>query len=170
MDALGGASSALRVSDDPAHGVAGRDGPRARELFAGFQGDVGDLARSGVDLIERAVRVRIDLDRIDIARPGRLDARRAIGLVDAGVWVGRLGVRSPCTGERLELARQGEQLRQFDDLHRLGRVRLQDGLLRRVVVGISGGFQAVAQAASETEASNRVPSVAMRISRAPLTS
>ena len=83
VDALGGARAALGVADDPAHGVAGGDRAGADELLAGFERDVGDFARRGIDLIERAVGEGIDLDGVDIAGAGRLHARRAIGLVDA---------------------------------------------------------------------------------------
>ena len=54
VDLFGGAGSALGVADDPAHGIAGGDGARAGELLAGLKRDVGDLARRGIDLIERA--------------------------------------------------------------------------------------------------------------------
>ena len=64
---LVGAGAALGVADDPAHGVAGGDRAGADELLALLQGDVGDLARGGVDLIERAWRIRIDLHRVDEA-------------------------------------------------------------------------------------------------------
>ena len=98
---LARARAALGVADDPAHGVAGRDRTRADELLARLERDVGDLARRGVDLIERAVGERIDLDGVEIAGARRLDARRAVGLVDARMRIGglrgRFG-RSPGSG------------------------------------------------------------------------
>ena len=80
---LAGAGSALGVADDPAHGVAGGDRAGADELLAGLQRDVGDLARRGIDLIERAGRERIDLHGVDVAVAHRLHAGGGIGLVDA---------------------------------------------------------------------------------------
>ena len=62
------ARSALGVADDPAHGVAGGDGSGADELLARLQRDVGDLPRRGIDLIERARAIGIDLDRVDNSR------------------------------------------------------------------------------------------------------
>src|SRR3546814_2835940 len=79
MYALVGPAAALGVTDDPAHGIA--RGHR-HQLFARLQGDVGDAARAGVDLVQRAVAVRPDLHRIDEAVLGRLDARRLIRRCD----------------------------------------------------------------------------------------
>ena len=85
VDALGRAAAALGVADDPAHRVAGGDGAGADELLARLERDVSDLARRGIDLIERAVGEGIDLDGVEITGPRRLHARRAIRLVDARV-------------------------------------------------------------------------------------
>ena len=85
---LVGAGPALGVADDPAHGVAGRDRAGADELLPGFERDVGHFAGRGVDLIERAVGERIDLDRVDVAGARRLHARRAVRLFDAHARIG----------------------------------------------------------------------------------
>src|SRR6185312_7932926 len=58
MNALCCAGAALRIANDPAHGVASRDGSGANKLLARLEGDVGDLAGRGVDLVERAVGER----------------------------------------------------------------------------------------------------------------
>src|SRR5712692_8346547 len=88
MDLLGDAGFALGVTHDPAHGIAGGDGAGAGELLAGLERNVGDLARRGIDLIERATAEWINLYRVDKAVAHRLDAGGGIGLVDA-----RRGVR-----------------------------------------------------------------------------
>ena len=106
VDALRRAGAALGVADDPAHRVAGGDGAGADELLARLERDVGDLARRGIDLIERAIGEGIDLDGVEIARPRRLNARRAIGLIDARVRIGGFGRRLRVARKRLELARQ----------------------------------------------------------------
>ena len=70
------ARAARRVADHPAHRIARRD--RAKR-FAGLQGDVGDPARRGIDMIDRPVGEGIDLDGIDEAPVGsrsRRDWRR----------------------------------------------------------------------------------------------
>ena len=168
---LVGAGAALGVADDPAHGVAGGDRAGADELLAGFERDVGDLAGRGIDLIERAVGEGIDLDGVEIAGAGRLHAGRAIGLIDARVWIGRLRRRGLRARDRLELARQRQKLRQLDDLHRLGRIGLQHRLPRRVVVADRRAASRSSRRRRATaEASRRVASGRMRISRAPLTS
>ena len=87
---MAAAGPALRVADDPAHGVAGGDGSGTDELLSGFERDVGDLAGRRVDLIEGAVGVGIDLDGVDIAGAGRLHARLAICLIDAHMRIGRV--------------------------------------------------------------------------------
>ena len=80
---LGGARAALGVADDPAHGVAGGDRTGADELLALLQGDVGDLTRRRVDLIERAAGEGIDLHGVDEAVAHRLHAGGGVGLIDA---------------------------------------------------------------------------------------
>ena len=68
------------VADDPAHGVAGRD---RHQFLAGLERDVGDLVDGGIELVERALGVGIDLDGVDEAVRGRLDFGGRIGGVDA---------------------------------------------------------------------------------------
>ena len=136
VDLLGRARAALGVADDPAHGVAGGDRPRADELLAFLQGDVGDLAGRCIGLIERARRIGIDLDGVDEPVADRLDASGRIGLVDARRWDRRHPGRRLARIERLQLAGQRQGLRQFDDLDR---ARGIDSELRRhgaVVVDI----------------------------------
>ncbi len=107
---LARARAALGVADDPAHGVAGGDGAGADQLFAGFERDVGDLARRGIDLIERAVGEGIDLDGVDIAGAGRLHARRVVGLVDARMRIGRFWGRLGPPGRGLSWSGSGNSL------------------------------------------------------------
>ena len=64
-------------------------GPEPTSCLAGLERDVGDLARRGVDLIERAGGEGIDLDRVEIVGARRLDARGAVRLVDAHMRIGR---------------------------------------------------------------------------------
>ena len=56
-----GARAAHGFPDDPADGVACRDRARAGQGLAGLQGDVGDAAGRGIDLIEGMRREHIDL-------------------------------------------------------------------------------------------------------------
>jgi len=118
------ARTALRVADDPAHRVACRDRFRADELLAGLKRNVGDLTHGRIDLVERALRVGIDLDRIDEAVAHGLDPRRRVGLVDASGGIGGLR-RATRRFDRLQLARQRQGTRQFDDPYRRGGLRLQ---------------------------------------------
>jgi len=106
VDALGRAGSALRIANDPADGIARRDGAGADELLARLERDVGDLAGRGVDLIEGAVRERIDLNGVEITGPRRLDSGGAIRLVDAGVRIGELWWRFRRSRKPLEMAGQ----------------------------------------------------------------
>ena len=90
VDLLRRARAALRVADDPADRVASGDRAGADELLAGLKRDVGDLTDGGVDLIERAAGVGIDLHGVDEAVADRLHARGGVGLIDAGRRIGRL--------------------------------------------------------------------------------
>lgn len=83
VDATRIAVAAFGVADNPAHRVAGGDRPRAGELLARLQGDVGDLSRCDVDLIEAARAVREHLDGLEVTLATRLDARGVIGGLDA---------------------------------------------------------------------------------------
>ena len=135
VDALGCARSAFGVADDPAHGIAGGDGAGADELLARLERDVGDLAWRCIDLVERPLGERIDLDRVEVTRARRLHTRFAIGLVDARARIGGLGRLGLRARQRLKLAGQGQELGNLDDLHRLRRIGLQHRPARRVVVG-----------------------------------
>ena len=130
--------AAVGLADDPAHRVAGRDRPGADQLLARLQGDVGDLAGRGIDLVERALGVGIDLDRIQVVGPHRLHASGAVGFRDAQTRVGRLRRRMPAVPQPLQLAGQRQRLRDLNDLHGLWRVRFEDRLARRVVVADRG--------------------------------
>ena len=134
MYTLGRSCPAIGIADDPAHGVAGGDGSGTDELLAGFERDVGDLAGCGVELIERAFGERINLDGVDVAGAGRFHACRSVGLLNARSWIGGIVRRGLGAGDRLELAWQRQEFRQFDDLHRLGRIGLQHRLPRGVIV------------------------------------
>ena len=78
------AVAALGVADDPAHGVAGRDRPGAGELLARLEGDVGDLSRCDIDLIEGARAVGEHLNGVEVSLAARLDPRGAVGGLDPG--------------------------------------------------------------------------------------
>jgi len=121
VDFFGGTSAALGVADDPANRVAGGDRAGANKLLAILQLDVGDLAGGGVGLIERARRIGIDLHSVDEAVAIRLHACGGIGAIDAHLGV--RGLRRLLSGrERFQLARQGQRLRQLDDLDRRRRL------------------------------------------------
>ena len=154
MDALGRPGAALGVADHPAHGVAGGDRTRADQLLARRQRDVGDLAGRGIDLIERAIGVGIDLHGVDVARARGLHARRAIGLLHPHLRIGWIGGQPSA----LEAASAGPARAKA-----CGSSTICTGLggsgcstACRGVSSylISGGFQVLEQAASETEASN----------------
>ena len=84
------ARAAFRIADDPAHRVAGGDGTGADKLLALLQGDVGDLSRRRIDLIERAFGKGIDLDGVDIAGAARLHPRGGVRLFHPDFRIGRL--------------------------------------------------------------------------------
>src|SRR5262249_51953996 len=130
---LGRRCSAFRIADDPAYRVAGGDWTGADELLAFLEGDVGHLAGRAIDLVERALGKRIDLDGIEVTAARRLNAGSRIREVDPLLGIAWLGSRS-LGGQRLELAGQRQWLGNFDDLYGLGRLRLQHGGLRRIVV------------------------------------
>src|SRR5262249_1066285 len=119
MDLLGVGASALGIANDPAHGIADRNGTGARELLAFLQRDISDLPRGSVDLVERTVGEGIDLHRVNVAAPCRLYAGRGIGEVHALLWIPGLQNR-PLWRQGLELAWQRQRLRHFDYLHGLG--------------------------------------------------
>ena len=53
--------STQRIADDPADSIAGGDRAGANKLLAALERDVGDLTDRRIDLIERALRERINL-------------------------------------------------------------------------------------------------------------
>jgi hypothetical protein len=124
VDAFRGARAALGVADDPANGVARGDGTGADELLALLQGDISDLARRCIDLIERATGEGIDLHGVDETISDGLHPRGGIGQVHAG---GRIGGLRRCLAGRepLQLAGQRQGFRQLHDPHRSGRIGLQ---------------------------------------------
>ncbi len=93
MDLLGGAGATGRIADDPARRVAGGD---RRQILAGLQGDVADFLRRGIEPIERAVRIRIYLDGIDIAVGRRFLKRRAVRRIQRGPSVLSLTGANAC--------------------------------------------------------------------------
>ena len=145
VDLPRGARAALGVADDPAHRVARGDGARAHELLALLQRDVGDFARRGVDLIERAGRERINLDGVDEAVSHRLHARGGVGLIDAHRRIGRLGDRL-AVPERLQLPGERQGLGQLDDSH--GQRRVAHEFRQHAVVIVDVGRDELVGAAS----------------------
>src|SRR3546814_12832341 len=83
MDAAPRPRTAHRVADDPAHRVARGDWPRADELLAFLQHDVGDLSRRRIDLEECAFGPCILLDGVAIALAIGLDTGFGIGTANA---------------------------------------------------------------------------------------
>ncbi len=110
MDALGRTRSALGVTNNPAHGISGRDRAGTDKLLAFLQGDVRHLTRRGIDLIERPRRERIDLYRVDVAIAGWLHPGRGVRLFDAFARIAGLRL-GRCAMQRLELARKRQQFR-----------------------------------------------------------
>src|ERR1700738_394549 len=76
----GGPRPALGVPDLPLGRVPGGD---RLQLLAGLEGDVGDVHRGDIELVQRPVAVRVDLDRIDVAGACRFDAGGGVGELDA---------------------------------------------------------------------------------------
>ena len=73
--------------------------------------------------------------RITVRDINRNAVIAAVSSGEADMGIGSLRRSRPRAGDGLELAGQRQRFRQFDDLHWFWRVRLQHGLLRRVVVG-----------------------------------
>jgi hypothetical protein len=115
VNLLGVGRPALGIADDPAHGVAGSNRAGADQLLALLQGDVGDLSGRGIDLVEGALGERKHLDGIHVTGAARLDSGGRVCEVDALARIARLRRRS-CARQRLELARQGQRLRQLGRL------------------------------------------------------
>src|SRR5204862_452770 len=82
------ARAAGRIADDPAHGIARRNRPGPDELLAFLKRDVRHLAGRGIDLIERTVRPRILLDRIEEAVAHRLHAGSRVSRADTVARIG----------------------------------------------------------------------------------
>ena len=119
------------VTDDPAHRVAGR---HRDELLAGLERDVGHLVDGGIDLVERALGVGIDLDGIDVAVLGGLDAGVGIGDGHALLWSLVVLRLLTLLRNRLELSRQRQRFWHLDVLDgRLGFGLLPGGLEREAV-------------------------------------
>ena len=116
---------AFGVADDPPHGVTGGHGTRPDELLALLQGDIGYLSRRGVDLIERAHRVGVDLHGVDVAVAGRLHARRLIGFGDAVGRISSVPDRGTAARYRLKLAGKRQRLWDLHNLHRRRRFALE---------------------------------------------
>ena len=159
------ARPALGVADDPPHGVAGRDRSGADELLALLQGDVRHLSGRGVDLIKGAIGERIDLHGIEVAAAARLNAGGGVRQVNALPRIARLRCRS-CPGKGLELARQGQRLRQLHHLHGLRRLALQH---RRLLV-IVADLRRLEGGAAGQRRGRSCSKRTRRISRAPSTS
>src|SRR3546814_1929706 len=83
----------MRISDwssDVCSSDLGGHRSCADQLLTRFEGDVGHLARRCVHLVQRAIRIGIDLNRVEIAGPAWLNAGRAIGGFHPCARVGRL--------------------------------------------------------------------------------
>src|SRR6516165_10139174 len=80
VDAFRLPGPAFGVADDPAHRVAGghRSGPY--KLLAFLQSDIRYLSGGGIDLVQGAGGVRINLHGVDVAVARRLHACRLIGV------------------------------------------------------------------------------------------
>ncbi len=121
VNPLGRTRAADRIADDPAHGIARRHRPGTGELLAFLQGDVGHLARRGINLIEGAVRPRILLDGVDEPARFGLHTRRRVGRRDASGRITPFGRCADVVRDRLHLTGQRQGRRDGDDLHGLGR-------------------------------------------------
>src|SRR5579871_4170864 len=73
----------LSVSNHPAHGGARRERPRARQLLARLERNIGDLAWRGINLIKRARAIGKDLDGVEVAGAPGLHSRDIVGHLDA---------------------------------------------------------------------------------------
>jgi hypothetical protein len=84
----GGPRPALGIPDLPLRRVPGGD---RLQLLPRLEGDIGDMHRGDVELIQRPVVVGVDLDRIDVAGACRFDAGGGVGELDAANRITRLG-------------------------------------------------------------------------------
>jgi hypothetical protein len=100
-------------------------------LLAYPQGDLSDLTRRRVGLIEHARRIWIDLISVDEATAIRLHAGGGIGAIDAHLWVG------DCSGPFPVVSGfNWQRLRQLDYLDERRRIDLE----RRGLSGFTEGF------------------------------
>jgi hypothetical protein len=119
----GGARPALGVPDLPLRRVPSGD---RLQLFAGLEGDIGDVYRGDVELVQRPVAVRVDLDRIDVAGACRFDASVGVGELDATNRITVLGrCCRPAARHPLELAGQLQQLGHLNCFDGFGRFRME---------------------------------------------
>ena len=85
----------------------------AVSVSPGCKRDVGHLLGRGVEPVERAFRIGIDLDRVDDSRRARLAQRGAVGGIDAraGGAAGRAAVRGGGASPPAAAARRGRRHR-----------------------------------------------------------
>jgi len=134
MDAFRLPGPAFGVADDPAHRVAGGHGSGADQLLAFLQGDIRYLSRRGIDLVQGAGGVGVNLHGVDVAVARRLYACRLIGFGDAVGRVLRFRTQGSSARHGLELAWKRKWLRDLHDFHRPGWFALKHGRLGLVVV------------------------------------
>src|SRR6516165_979184 len=134
MDTFRLPGPAFRVADDPAHRVARGHGSGADQLLAFLQGDIRYLSRRGIDLVQGAGGVRINLHGVDVAVARRLHACRLIGVGDAVGRVFRFRTQSSSARHGLELAWKWKGLGDLDNLHGPGWFALEHGRLGIVIV------------------------------------
>ena len=84
----GGPRPALGIPDLPLGRIPGGD---RLQLLAGLEGDIGNVHRSDVELVQRPVAVWVDLDCINVAGTGRFDAGGGVGELDTANRITRLG-------------------------------------------------------------------------------
>ena len=120
----GGPRSALGIPDPPLRRVPGGD---RLQLLPRLEGDVRDVHRGDVELVQRTVGVWVDLDSIDVAGACRFDAGGGVRELDATRRIARLGrccwpgaARHP-----FELAGERQKLRHLNYFDGLGRFRME---------------------------------------------
>jgi hypothetical protein len=130
MDAPCTALTADGVADNPAHRIARR---HVGQFLARLQRNGRDLFGTCIEPIERAFGPGIDLDGVDVAGAGRLDAR---GLVRLGDRLLRRDFffSGAFTGERLQLPRQRQDLGHLHHRDRFRWFRLRQRALEGQIV------------------------------------
>ena len=73
------ARAVLPEPDNPTDGITCRD---RDEFLARLQRDIADLPGAGIEPVERALRIGIDLDRVDITIDRGLDQGAGATLLD----------------------------------------------------------------------------------------